>query len=189
MSEHDTACTCDRCRMMVMPTSRTVSGDEKVLYEWTDAIGDKFRMIDGPRPMGIGFLRSAAESDWEWRPVVLATTDAGKAILSLLCETRRLAALFDGEKILRARDTARVAELEVELITVTTQLHTECGVRDRALAELANAEAENAKLRKCVKAGDNYIDSIYSITSNTGLLHAEWNEKIDYYAARAEVDK
>lgn len=56
-------------------------------------------------------------------------------------------------------------------------------------ARVAELKAENAKLRKCVKAGDNYIDSIYSITSNTGLLQAEWNEKIDYYAARAEVDK
>lgn len=33
MSDHDTACTCDRCRMMVMPTTRTVS--KRVLHEWT----------------------------------------------------------------------------------------------------------------------------------------------------------
>jgi len=127
---------------------------ERVLHEWTNAAGNKFRLIDGPRPAGMGFERAAAETDWEYRPVTLMTNDAAKALLSLLWDMRRASALYDQE-------AARVSELETE----------------------------NAKLRKCVEKGDDYIDSIYSITSNTGLLHAEWSEKIDYYAARAEVDK
>lgn len=77
---------------------------------------------------------------------------------------------------------SRVAELDAMYETShASRMHAEDCVR--------RLEAENAKLRKCVEAGDHYIDSIYSITSNTGLLHAEWSEKIDYYAARAEVDK
>lgn len=63
-----------------------------------------------------------------------------------------------------------------------------CRELARLAARVSELEKQNAKLRKCVKAGDHYINSIYSITSNTGLLHAEWDEKIDYYAARAEVD-
>jgi len=138
---------------------------ERVLHEWTDALGDKFRMIDGPRPAGIGFQTSTAETGWEWKPTVLTTIDAGKALLGLLCETRRLSAIFDREKTLRKRDTARVSELE----------------------------QQNARLRKCVEAAGAMREEI--TCDNTGdqepvenCCDACWS-MIHYDAARAEVDK
>ena len=139
---------------------------ERVLHEWTDALGDKFRMIDGPRPAGIGFQTSTAETGWEWKPTVLTTIDAGKALLGLLCETRRLSAIFDREKTLRKRDTARVSELE----------------------------QQNARLRKCVEAADR-IDG-FAVAGSVLLEQRGHKRDADeameyvkaYRAARAEVD-
>lgn len=176
---------------------------ERVLHEWTDALGDKFRMIDGPRPAGIGFQTSTAETGWEWKPTVLTTIDAGKALLGLLCETRRLSAIFDREKTLRKRDTARVSELEAMYETShASRMHAEdCVTRledenERLRDEVdrqtkakecyeerqARKEAENAKLRKCVEAADGMRAQIDDYLVPKAHLD-------EYDAARAEVGK
>lgn len=89
---------------------------ERVLYGWTDALGDEWQLIDGPRPMGMGFQRRSAGSGWEWVPSTpSAVPDLAKAMLGLLCETRRLRALYDGERLLRERESARLAARVTEL--------------------------------------------------------------------------
>lgn len=96
---------------------------EKVLHAWTDALGDEWRLIAGPRPMGMGFQRRSAESGWEWAPTTpRAVPDLAKALLGLVREVRRLVALRRADLELHEMNAARMAELE----------------------------AKNAKLRKCL---------------------------------------
>lgn len=92
---------------------------------------------------------------------------------------------------------SRVAELDAMYETShASRMHAEDCVR--------RLEAENAKLRKCVKAGDafrikvqaaeNYcaVSGIYSLAVLHGIRYEGpvWKGELeDYLAARAEVDK
>ena len=138
---------------------------EKVLHAWTDALGDEWRLIAGPRPMGMGFQRRSAESGWEWAPTTpRAVPDLAKALLGLVREVHRLIALRRADLELHEMNAARVAELE----------------------------AKNAKLRKCVAAADAMrVEARCEHENGTdpreNCCDACWS-MIHCDAARAEVD-
>lgn len=139
VSDHDTACTCDRCRMMVMPTTRTVS--ERV-----------FVVFDGPPSHEAGRFVEVETADGKGRGGIAWTERDGYWLLGPF-------------------------------------VRAECS--DALAARMAELEAENAKLRACVKASDDARgDGCCPVCdSEAGASHwidCPWR---DYDAARAEVDK
>ena len=127
--------------------------------------------------MGLGFQRRSAESGWVWAAIMpSAVPDLAKALLGLVREVHRLTALRKADLELHEDNAARVAELE----------------------------AENTKLRKCVGAADAYVEAVVRIEDSPAMqgvysiaaVHhypyngANWSgELAQYRAARAEVDK
>ena len=196
MSEHDAACTCDRCQMMVMPTSRTAS--ERVLT-------DKIRM----RPYG--------DDGWAFSDDGCGCGAGGLAVMQTGGEPfaveQHIAGCGDDDLPARVivALAARVAELEAEnakhrstQAAIYRALGTANPNRDDWPKEIGDIRQENAKLRKCVKAGDafrikvqaaeNYcvVSGIYSLAALHGIRYEGpvWKGELeDYLAARAEVDK
>lgn len=75
---------------------------KNVLHRWNTQWGF-VRLVDGPRPQGMGMEYLNAMNN-EWEPCAPMELMFTKEILRLLCEARRLEALFDNEKFLRTRD-------------------------------------------------------------------------------------
>lgn len=75
---------------------------KNVLHRWNTQWGF-VRLVDGPRPQGMGMEYLNAMNN-EWKPCAPMELMFTKEILRLLCEVRRLEALWDGEKKLRQRD-------------------------------------------------------------------------------------
>lgn len=89
-----------------------------------------------------------------------------KAMLGLLCETRRLSALYDGERLLRERESARLAsrvtELEAEIVNHESWLTTQQAAtyaaeaeRDEARRELFEAEDAIREANRIMLAAEN----------------------------------
>ncbi len=79
---------------------------KQILHSWSTPWGS-VRLVDGPRPAGMG-VEHRNLTNQECQPCSPLDQMFTKEILRLLCEVRRLSALYDGEKQLRARDTAAI---------------------------------------------------------------------------------
>lgn len=155
---------------------------ERVLYEW---VGERaLRIVQDD----FGFRCQVLNRDGDWLPTTAWEDEWLPEFNALAARVSELE--LDREERIRSSDCdkALIEKLEDENERLRDEVDRQTKAKECYEERQARKEAENTKLRKCVEAGDHYINSIYSITSNTGLLHAEWSEKIDYYAARAEVD-
>jgi len=82
--------------------AKTDGSMKNIMHQWVTPWGH-VRLVDGPRPAGMGMELLNAERG-EWGPCAPMELMFTKEILRLLCEARRLEALYDGERTLRARD-------------------------------------------------------------------------------------
>lgn len=87
---------------MVEQAAKTDGSMKNILHQWATPYGH-VRLVDGPRPAGMGMELLNAERG-EWGPCAPMELMFTKEILRLLCEVRRLVALYDGERKLRERD-------------------------------------------------------------------------------------
>lgn len=85
-----------------MDESTTDGSMKNILHGWSTPWGH-VRLVDGPRPAGMGMELLDAERN-RWEPCAPMEMMFTKEILRLLCEVRRLSALYDGERKLRERD-------------------------------------------------------------------------------------
>lgn len=93
-----------------MQEVKTDGSMKNILHRWDTQWGF-VRLVDGPRPAGMGMEYLNATNN-EWEPCAPMELMFTKEILRLLCEVRRLEALWDGEKKLRQRDDQHKIDAE-----------------------------------------------------------------------------